>query len=83
MARVKRGVVATPSVTKKYSKLVQKVTTVARSRRVFRVAVNKRSSKPVSTLTVTVARRKRQFRALWIARINAGARISGSVLQAA
>jgi len=40
------------------------------------VLPSKRSSRQASTPTATVVR-KRQFRALWIARINAGARVNG------
>lgn len=73
MARVKRGVVARA----RHKKIIKQAKGYyGRRKNVFRVA----------TQAVTKAgqyayrdrrQRKRQFRALWIARINAGARING------
>jgi len=73
MARVKRGVVAR----RRHKKILKKAKGYYGARsRVFRVA--KQAVIKAGQYAYRDRRqRKRQFRALWIARINAGARING------
>jgi large subunit ribosomal protein L20 len=73
MARVKRGVVAR----RRHKKVLKKAKGYYGARsRVFRVA--KQAVIKAGQYAYRDRRqRKRQFRALWIARINAGARING------
>jgi large subunit ribosomal protein L20 len=73
MARVKRGVVAR----KRHKKVLKQAKGYYGARsRVFRVA--KQAVIKAGQYAYRDRRqRKRQFRALWIARINAGARING------
>ena len=73
MPRVKRGVTARA----KHKKvLVAAKGFRGRSKNVYRVA-KQAVMKAASMLTVIADRRKRVFRVLWIARINAGAREFG------
>jgi large subunit ribosomal protein L20 len=73
MARVKRGVIAR----RRHKKVLKKAKGYYGARsRVFRVA--KQAVIKAGQYAYRDRRqRKRQFRALWIARINAGARING------
>ena len=73
MARVKRGVIAR----RRHKKILKKAKGYYGARsRVFRVA--KQAVIKAGQYAYRDRRqRKRQFRALWIARINAGARING------
>lgn len=73
MARVKRGVVAR----RRHKKILKKAKGYYGARsRVFRVA--KQAVIKAGQYAYRDRRqRKRQFRALWIARINAGARLNG------
>ena len=73
MARVKRGVVAR----KRHKKVLKKAKGYYGARRkVFRVA-NQAVTKAGQYAYRDRRQRKRQFRALWITRINAAARIHG------
>ncbi len=73
MARVKRGVVAKS----RHKKVLKKAKGYYGARRkVFRVA-NQAVTKAGQYAYRDRRQRKRQFRALWIARINAGARVYG------
>ena len=73
MARVKRGVVARS----RHNKVLKKAKGYYGARRkVFRVA-KQAVTKAGQYAYRDRRQRKRQFRALWIARINAGARLSG------
>lgn len=73
MARVKRGVVARA----RHNKVLKKAKGYYGARRkVFRVA-KQAVTKAGQYAYRDRRQRKRQFRALWIARINAGARLSG------
>lgn len=73
MARVKRGVVARA----RHKKVLKKAKGYYGARRkVFRVA-KQAVTKAGQYAYRDRRQRKRQFRALWIARINAGARLSG------
>ncbi|PJE78418.1 50S ribosomal protein L20 [invertebrate metagenome] len=73
MARVKRGVVAR----RRHKKVMKQAKGYYGARsRVFRVA-KQAVTKAGQYAYRDRRQRKRQFRALWIARINAGARING------
>jgi large subunit ribosomal protein L20 len=73
MARVKRGVIAKS----RHKKVLKKAKGFFGARRkTFRVA-NQAVTKAGQYAYRDRRQRKRQFRALWIARINAGARIYG------
>ena len=73
MARVKRGVVAR----RRHKKVLKQAKGYYGARsRVFRVA-KQAVTKAGQYAYRDRRQRKRQFRALWIARINAGARLSG------
>ena len=73
MARVKRGVTAGAVTRKFWGRRRATTTPVARST----APPSRRSSRPASTPTATAAQKKREFRALWITRINAAARLYG------
>jgi len=73
MARVKRGVIAH----RRHKKVLDRAKGYYGARsRVYRVAFQA-VIKPASTAYRDRRQRKRQFRALWIARINAASRLNG------
>ncbi len=73
MARVKRGVIAR----RRHKKIISKAKGYYNARRkVFRVA-KQAVTKALQYAYIGRKQRKRQFRALWIVRINAGARQFG------
>ncbi len=73
MARVKRGVTAGA----RHKKILKKAKGYYNARRKIFAPPSRPSSRPANTPTATAAQKKREFRALWITRINAAARLYG------